>query len=704
MKHEITFAAMVDFSTIRYYLKSNEMKVARGDVKLFQGDRQVALTDSENGWIRTSEQLDIAGIYEIEIAGVGRRNVVPTAIFDCEEFISRYTYNGDDLGAIIQGNVTQFKLWAPTASKVVLNLYAAGNGCDAYQHVEMTKGENGVWCAVAPCGHGTYYTYTVTTVVGTQEAIDPYARSAGVNGHRGMVIDLSYTDPENWDAPYHAGTDAYTKAVIWEIHVRDFSNKIADCRFRGKYLAFTEQGLTNRAGISVGLDHLKQLGITHVHLLPVYDYATVDEADPDSGFNWGYDPQNFNVPEGSYATDPYDGAVRVREYKQMVRALHDAGIGVVMDMVYNHTYDANNALNRIVPYYYYRFDEQGNRHSASCCGNDTASERYMFRKFMVDSVKYWMQEYRLDGVRFDLMGLHDLQTMDCIEKAVHGIDPHALIYGEGWTMGKTMDGSVQADQVHISGIHATPGSAGAVAVFNDTIRDGLKGAYDAAENQGYINGNYAHTATQVRFGIMGGGGKGSHWQVKDHGVINYMSAHDNHTLWDKLTLSNPNATEQERLAMNRLGAAIVMTSLGTPFWQAGEEMLRTKLGDENSYRSSDHVNNLDWEALTPDSDAYQMLCYYRGLISMRKSVPLFTARNGVVVDFADLPGGGMVADFRDESGNLAKVVINPTEREDVVCLSGSWKLLADGTQAGDRVIRVDTGKVCIPARSILVYI
>ena len=566
MKQEILFASMVDFHTIRYTLQPAEAQGAIHSVKLYAGEREITVSSYANGCIRTAEALDIAGLYEIEIEGIGRKIVMPTEIFDCEEFILRYTYDGDDLGVVIHDDGTVFKVWAPTASKVVLNLFAAGHACDAYRKVEMMKGERGVWSAKEPCGHGTYYTYTVTTAVGTQEATDPYAHSAGVNGERGMVIDLAATNPENWDAPYHAGTDSYTKAVIWEIHVRDFSNQIASAKYPGKYLAFTEKGLKNSAGVSVGLDYLQQLGITHVHLMPVYDYATVDEANPDSGFNWGYDPQNFNVPEGSYATNPYDGAVRVQEYKQMVQALHDAGIGVVMDMVYNHTYDANNALNRIVPYYYYRFDKMGNRLSASCCGNDTASERYMFRKFMLDSVRYWMEEYRLDGVRFDLMGLHDLQTMDRIEKVVHQVNPCALIYGEGWTMGQTMDGSAQADQVHIHEIRPTPGSAGAIAVFNDTIRDGLKGAYNAAQNRGYINGNFEYTGEQVRFGMAGGRRKGSHWQVENCGVVNYMSAHDNHTLWDKLSLSNPEATVETRLAMNRLGATIVMTSLGTPFW------------------------------------------------------------------------------------------------------------------------------------------
>ena len=713
---KIALAGMIDFHTIQYSLTPKVTLTSVDQVKLYDGDREIPISSVSNlnvaattANIKVEETLDISKIYEIEIEGYGRKAVMPTKIFDSEEFIKNYTYDGDDLGPVIHGDVTTFKVWAPTASKVVLNLFEAGDGRDAYKRVEMTKTEKGVWEHTEACGHGTYYTYSVTTSAGTQEATDPYAKSAGVNGDRSMVIDLDTTDPENWDAPFTAGTDRYTDAIIWEVHVRDFSNKIAASKYKGKYLAFTERGLKNSAGISVGVDYLLELGITHVHLLPVYDYATVNEAAPDSQFNWGYDPKNYNVPEGSYSTNPYDGAVRVNEYKQMVQALHQAGIGVVMDVVYNHTYDANSSLNRIVPYYYYRYTASGANSSASGCGNDTASERYMYRKFMVDSVSYWAKEYKLDGFRFDLMGLHDLETMRQIEAAVHAINPDALIYGEGWNMGSTIDGSPQANQTQIDKIKPSEGAAGAIGVFNDVIRDGLKGSVFTATSKGYINGNYKGTAAQVKFGIAGGSLNGQGWRVSKNGVINYMSAHDNNTLWDKLALSCPDSTVQERLAMNRLGAAIVMISQGTPFWQAGEEMLRTKpkgdgLFDENSYKSSDEINNINWDVLTPGSDEYEMMRYYQGLIAMRKSIPLFTAQSGIAVSFTDLPGGGMIATFDNHMGGFAKVVINPTANSDTFSLTGEWKLLADGTQAGSETIRVDSGELEIPGCSILVYV
>ncbi len=708
---KLTIAGMVTLDKIQYNLTPKTKITSLDQIKVMDGDREVPVTgltslnkEVVNGTITVGETLDITKTYTLYIEGFEPRPVVPTAVFDSPEFIAQYTYDGDDLGAVIHENSTTFKVWAPTASDIKLNLYEAGNGGEAYDNLTMARGERGVWEITVPnCGHGTYYTYTVTTSVGTQVATDPYAKSAGLNGDRSMVIDLDKTDPAGWENDKVVELESYTDAILWEVHVRDFSNKISQSNYKGKYLAFTEKGLTNAAGISVGMDYLTQLGITHVHLLPVYDYATVDEANPDKQFNWGYDPKNYNVPEGSYSTDPFHGEVRVNEFKQMVQAMHNEGLGVVMDVVYNHTYDANSAFNRIVPYYYYRYTPTGTNSSASGCGNDTASERYMYRKFMVDSVSYWASEYNLDGFRFDLMGLHDLETMKQIEKAVHAINPNAIIYGEGWTMGSTIDGSLQANQGNISKIPTSEGAAGSVSVFNDVIRDGLKGSTFQKESQGYINGNYKGMQSNVQFGIRGGTGAGAGWTVKGAAIINYMSAHDNNTLWDKLLLANGKNTVEERLAMNRLGAAIIMISNGTPFMQAGEEMLRTKDGDENSYKSSDEINNINWEALTADSNEYAMMLYYKGLMAMRSGHSVFTTRNAAY-SFGTLPGGGMTVTIDDHTGNKALVVINPTEKADTYTLKGEWNLLADGTQAGSETIRTESGEVTVEARSILVYV
>ena len=687
---KVELAAMTGFNTLRYSVTPAVRLTDVSQVQVLENGRSLPIesisslnNQVNNGVITLGEKLDLTKSYQLVIQGFEPQTVVPLYIFDSQEFIENYTYDGNDLGAVIHGNNTTFKVWAPTASKVVLNLFEKGNGCDAYKSVDMVLGDRGVWSYTEPCGHGTYYTYTVTTAVGTQEATDPYARAAGLNGDRSMVVELSLTDPEKWEET-PVKLEKYSDAVIWEVHVRDFSNKLEASKYKGKYLAFTERGLTNEAGVPVGVDYLVELGITHVHLLPVYDYATVDEAT--GGFNWGYDPKNYNVPEGSYSTDPYNGQVRITEYKQMVQALHEAGIGVVMDVVYNHTYDANSAFNKIVPYYYYRYNADGSNTSASGCGNDTASERYMYRKFMVDSVSYWTEEYNLDGFRFDLMGLHDLETMNQVQQAVHSINPNAIIYGEGWTMGSTLDRSPQANQQNISKIEG-------VAVFNDAIRDGLKGSVFDAYSKGYISGEAEANVQKIVFGIMGGKGSATGWQVENDLVINYMSAHDNRTLWDKLAMSNPDATVQQRLAMNRLGAAIIMTGRGTPFMQAGEEMLRTKGGDENSYNSGDEVNNIDWEALTPDSDAYKMMTYYKGLIALRKQLQ-------GQVQVKELSGGALVVTV----GENAVVIINPTNADLIYGLEGTWKLVANGETAGTDTLEEATGSVAVEAGTVHIYV
>ena len=711
MMRKFSLAGMVDECKIQYRVTPKVNITSLDQVKVYEGDREIKVTglstlgrEATAGYIELEEALSLSGNYRVVIEGYGAKTVIPTEIFDSEYFANNYHYDGTDLGAVIDGENTTFKVWAPTATQVVLNLFEAGNGVDAYKTVDMVKGDKGVWSHTEACGHGTYYTYTVTTSAGTQEAVDPYAKAAGVNGERGMVVDLSLTDPEGFrDSSFASPLASYSDAVIWEVHVRDFSNKIASSQYKGKYLAFTERGLINEHGEAVGVDYLVNLGITHVHLLPVYDYASVDETRNDQ-FNWGYDPENYNVPEGSYSTDPYHGEVRIKEYKQMVMALHEAGIGVVMDMVYNHTYDANSSFNKIVPYYYYRYTNTGANSSASGCGNDTASERYMYGKFMVESTSYWVEEYKLDGLRFDLMGLHDLATMQEVESAVHAVNPQAIIYGEGWTMGSTIDGSAQANQTQISKITPTGDAIGGIAVFNDVIRDGLKGSVFEATGKGYINGaaNSANLS-KIVFSIRGGVGVGKGWSVENAMVINYMSAHDNNTLWDKLILSNPNDSDETRLRMNKLGAAIVMIAKGTPFWQAGEEMLRTKGGDENSYQSSDAVNNIDWSVLKVGNAEYETMLYYKGLIEMRKTFEIFRTSQATV-DYVELGSGVAAISFDDGRGGRALVVINPQKTTLPYTLEGEWNLVADATRAGAEVLGREGGDVMMESISVRIYV
>ena len=710
MIKKFTLAGMTDPHKIQYSITPKTTISKYSQVKVYEGEKELTVLNITNmgkaattGIIEVEETLDIAKSYRVVIENYGEKAVVPTSIFDSDYFIENYTYDGDDLGAVINGDTTTFKVWAPTASKVVLNLFESGHEGGAYKSVDMVKGEKGVWSYTEACGHGTYYTYSVTTSVGTQEAVDPYAKAAGLNGNRGMVVDLSLTNPTGWGAEFSTGIDSYSDAIIWEVHVRDFSNKIAGSNYKGKYLAFTERGLVNENGVPVGVDYLVELGITHVHLLPVYDYATVNEADPDSQFNWGYDPKNYNVPEGSYSTDPYHGEVRIKEYKQMVMALHEAGIGVIMDVVYNHTYDANSSVNKIVPYYYYRYTSTGANSSASGCGNDTASERYMYGKFMVDSVKYWIEEYDLDGFRFDLMGLHDLETMQEVESAVHSVDPEAIIYGEGWTMGSTIDRSPMANQTQISKITPTGNAIGGIAVFNDAIRDGLKGSVFDATSKGYISGAGEASLPSVLFGVRGGTGTGASWTVKNSMVVNYMSAHDNNTLWDKLLLSNPDDSVEARLAMNRLGASMLMISKGTVFFQAGEEMLRTKDGDENSYKSNDAINNINWSVLGEGTDEYEMMLFYKSLIEIRKTYDIFT--NPVTaVSASTLADGRVEIVIDNHMGEKALIIANPTAESFDRTLSSEWYMLSDGETVLDGEPVLCEGSVSIGAYSAVILV
>ena len=719
-----SLAGMKDFHTIRYNLTPKTTLNSYRDIKVWDGDKQLTVTNvntmgksSSTGLITVEETLELNKIYTVEIEGYEPCPVVPMEIFDSKEFAEKYHYDGTDLGSYIHGDNTTFKVWAPTATKVVLNLYESGHEGEAYKNVEMKLGDKGVWSHTEKgAGHGTYYTYTVTTSVGTQVATDPYGKSAGLNGNRTMVIDLDKTNPEGWDdTNFDSGIDSYSDAFIWEVHVRDFSNLIEASQYKGKYLAFTERGLVNEHGVSVGVDYLVELGITHVHLLPVYDYATVDEANPDEQFNWGYDPKNYNIPEGSYSTDPTDGETRVREYKAMVQALHNAGIGVIMDVVYNHTYDKNSSFNRIVPYYYYRYTNTGANSSASGCGNDTASERYMYGKFMVESTSYWMEEYNLDGMRFDLMGLHDLETMKEVEKAIHAVNPQAIIYGEAWTMGSTIDGSLQANQGNISKIPATNGAIGSVAVFNDAMRDGLKGSTFEGTSQGYINGAVATNATKVKFGIQGGMvSAGTGWTVNNAMVINYMSCHDNYTLWDKFSMANGSASVEDRLRMNRMGAGILFISKGTPFIQAGEEMLRSKptvdpltgkpTYDHNSYNSSDEINNIKWDNLKVGSNEYNMMLYYKGLAEMRKAYPVLSDPNATMT-ITDLSNGAIMVHTKGTQGE-AVIVINPSSAYGGRCTlpDGEWKLVATINEAGADVIATKSGSFAVTGNMFDVYV
>ncbi len=743
---EMKYLALADMTDLTHIkiTASNKENITKDRIKITTPGAdgkpvEVEISKVFNNNITVTSALDLSKAYTLEVNGFDDPvGVVPATYFQSAEFEQAYTYDGK-LGVELEENSTTFRVWAPTASEVDVNIYRDGSLGNA-KYYPMVRGEKGVWTYTADENlEGKYYTYTVTTSKGSNEAVDPYARSAGMNGKRGMILDLDKTDPEGWTENTYVdnGVENYTDAQIWEVHIRDFSNKITDSKlpekYRGKYLGFTVEGLKNASGVPVGIDYLKELGINYVHLLPSYDYSSVDENAPDESFNWGYDPENYNVPEGSYSTDPDDGAVRVNEYKQMVQALHKAGIGVIMDVVYNHTYSIDSNLNKIVPYYYYRYGSDGNPSNGSGCGNETASERSMVRRYMVDSVTYWQNEYNLDGFRFDLMGVHDITTMQEIEKAVHATNPKALIYGEGWTGGGVeLAAGEQATLANLQKMNegTSTGGVNGIALFNDVIRDGIKGSTFNMSDTGYATGARADCLDKVLFGVTGstpvsGPNKfteysGSWTAANPTQVINYVSAHDNNTLWDRIctVYGEGSDTLDKRLAMNRLSAAIVQTSLGIPFMQAGEEMLRTKKNEdgtynENSYNAPDSVNNIDWDALTTDSDQYKTMQYYKGLIAFRKANPTLrqaTAgdyKTGSLCRIVKKDGAAVAFTITNASNTSEKLLIiyNPTANAKQFTLpAGSWNLYINGTNAGTTVLGTAAGGSSVSVAGISCHV
>ena len=628
-------------------------------------------------------------------------------LYSSKEFEAKYTYTGTDLGAAWTPEKTTFRLWAPTAEEVTINLYQSGDldANDLLEQIPMHTDVQGTWIAEKEGNlNGIYYTYLVMVDGQIAEACDPYARTTGVNGDRAMILDLSSTNPEGWseDKNPHAG-ECINDAFIYELHVRDLSmHKSSRIKNKGKYLGLIETGTTTKSGYPTGLDHMKQLGITHLHLLPVYDYGWTDESRRSPEYNWGYDPVNFNVPEGSYSSDPYNGETRVKEFKQMVKCLHDNGISVVMDVVYNHVFEAKDfCFNKIVPDYFSRTDENGKYSDGSCCGNDTASERSMVSKYIVDSVKYWADEYHIDGFRFDLVGLIDIDTINTLMREVKKDHPDVIFYGEGWTMPThlTKPGvelCVQPNSPKVPGF----------AFFSDTIRDLMRGSVFYEDAPGYVHG--AHVSKdELEACFMGV----PSWCAEPSQSINYVSCHDNNTLLDRLTLAAPETPFEILIRMNNLAAAFSILSQGVPFMQAGEELLRTKPGkktrfDENSYRSPDKVNSIKWEDL--DKEEYQnTLAYYKGLIAFRKAHPALrlTTREQVWKNVHPVSvGNDHVVAFRiDEDQQELFVVFNADTHDVIMHLpEGKWNMHIDGRNAGTDVIQSVEGQVMVSPISAMV--
>lgn len=645
-------------------------------------------------------------------------------LFSTRDFEEANFYQGNDLGAVWTEAETRFRVWAPTAHRVVLHLYETGDHEDLKESIPMVEDIGGTWRTVVGGDlNGIYYTFSVTVEDETKEAVDPYAKAAGVNGNRGMVVNLSATDPEGFREEVIPEFINSTDAVIYEVHIRDFSmDQSSGMKLKGKYLAFTEMRTKNSYFASTGVEHLKELGITHVHLLPIFDYATVDETKLlEEQFNWGYDPKNYNVPDGSYSTDPYHGEIRIKEFKRMVQALHQSGIRVIMDVVYNHTMESDESnFNRIVPGYYYRMTSDGYFSNASGCGNETASERAMVRKFIIDSVVYWATEYHIDGFRFDLMGIHDIGTMNELRHELDEIEPGILIYGEGWTGGSSplpdWERALKSNMERLD--HK-------IAVFSDNLRDGIKGSVFSARERGFVNGQQGMEET-IKYGVVAStlhnqvDYRRVHYTnapcaVEPTQIINYTSSHDNLTLWDKLMVSNPEDSLEDRIKMNLLSAAIVMTCQGIPFFQAGEEFLRSKpvneaetIFEENSYRSPDFVNSLKWDRKTDYKDVF---AYYQGLIAFRKAHSalrmtrtsdlqanlsfIYGLQSNVVAFIvhsshkeASVKDGGI----SDEVMEFICVIYNANrERVTLRITEGEWEVYAKGKQAGTDILGIITG-------------
>lgn len=662
-----------------------------------------------------AEPLENTKNYYIIYEGNEYKIVMPN-IYSTEKFEKEYTYTGTDLGAVWTAEKTTFKVWAPTAEMVKVNLYKEGtpDTDDLTEQRKMQRGEYGVWTAEKSGDlNGTYYTYEVTVGEETVETCDPYAKTTGVNGQRAMVIDMASTNPEGWenDKDPHAGA-AVTDAVIYELHVRDLSmDENSGIKNAGKFLGLAETGTKTPGGKATGLDHMKELGITHLHLLPFYDYGSVDETKLDKPqFNWGYDPVNYNVPEGSYSTDPYHGEVRVKELKQTILSLHQNGISVVMDVVYNHVHNAGDfCFNQIVPGYFSRIDEDGKYSNGSGCGNDTASERSMVKKYIVDSVCYWADEYHIDGFRFDLVGLLDTETINEIVTEVHKNHPDVIFYGEGWTMDTEMtkEGYLMATQINSK---ETPG----FAYFSDTIRDLLKGHVFDTTEKGYVSGA-AGLEEEVEKCFMGL----PDWCETPTQTVNYASCHDNLTLMDRIARGTSGAPREERIRMNNLAAAIYMTSQGIPFLQAGEEMLRTKVKsdggfDENSYASSDAVNSLKWGTLDEKeyADVYE---YYKGLIAFRKAHGALRLTDAKEVREHVVPVDGLEANVtaftvkggvNGETAEEMFVIFNPNAAETEVALpEGTWNVCINGEKAGTETIEtIENGTAKVGPISAMVLV
>lgn len=664
----------------------------------------------------------ITGMCAADVSAAEKKTVTDYQAYAAN--LDKSAYSGNDLGASYSKKATTFKVWSPNAASVRVNIFEHGSDNEGDAGSIMSRAMSldkttGVW-SVTINGDllNKYYTYSVTHGKTTKETADVYAKACGVNGQRSMVVDLSTTNPDGWENDKHVLVQNQTDASVWEISVADFSSSessgVSEAN-RGKYLAFTEEGTTVngvQGASSTCVDYLKKLGVKYVQIMPFYDFGSVDESkNIMDQYNWGYDPVNYNCPEGSYSSNPKKGEVRIKECKQMIQALHNAGIGVIMDVVYNHTYTSDSWLQRTVPNYYYRMNNDGTFSNGSGCSNDTASEHLMFRKYMIDSVTYWASEYHIDGFSFDLMGLHDVTTMNSIRTALDnlyadGSGSQILMYGEAWDMATNCDeGTVLASQKNLKQL------SDRIGAFDDTIRDAIKGSTGGTDGAFVQEGS---RRANLKTGIAGQSDTTTGWANVPSQCVTYASCHDNLCLYDKLVGSVYGADGKYRkryedlVAMNKLSAAIVITSQGIPFSLGGEEFCRSKDGDDNSYASSRKENMLDWENVDLYSDVIE---YYRGLYKIRDAFAAFSDSTAATANslayLSDVPKGVMGYTINNtESGKWSQmcVIFNGSDSAQNVTAKGDWVVLADNKTAGLRNIKNVTNSVKVEAHSAVIMV
>ncbi|WP_210466350.1 type I pullulanase [Rufibacter roseolus] len=621
-----------------------------------------------------------------------------------------------DLWTTYSPKATTFKLWSPVAEEVVVKLFNQGNGGSAREKLSMVKGEKGLWSLTVKRDlKGVYYTFHVKTGGHwLDETPGIYATAVGVNGQRAMVLDLASTNPAGWAQDKGPTVKTPNEVVLWEAHVRDITtHSSSGSKNVGKFLGLVEPGTKNKAGQATGIDHMKDLGVTHIHLLPSFDHRSIDEsALSKPQFNWGYDPQNYNVPEGSYSTDPFHAEVRIKEFKQMVKGFHDQGLGVVLDVVYNHTgLTKGSNFNLEFPDYYYRQTPEGKYSDASACGNETASERAMVRKYIIESCKYWAREYHLDGFRFDLMAIHDLETMNQLTAELKKINPNIIIYGEGWTAGQSpLPDNAKALKANTHLLQHT-------AAFSDDIRDAIKGSVFDEKSKGFVSGA-PNTEESIKFGVVGSiahpqveikkvNYSKAPWAREPWQAVSYVSCHDNLTLFDKLKASNPKASADQLKRMHLLSNAIVLTSQGTAFLHAGVELMRTKNGEHNSYNLPDAVNQINWDWKTAHQDVFT---YYKNLIALRKAHPAFWMPSAQMVNkhlefkttFPGLVGYQLKDHAHGDSWKNILVYYNGRETAADIRLNGEWTVAAEGETLQLQGGRKVKDKIAVPPVSMLI--